>query len=392
LVSKPYGDLVGVRPGKLADSMLNYGFSPKEIVHRLELERGMARDKAQLLVEVSFLQRELLVHTRGRTDLISLYINIPFCPSRCAYCSFASHSLTQYRESHRADYVHGLHQELASLAALMKTHSLKLCTVYIGGGTPTTLTAAQLNEILETVHALPAWEQGLEVTLEAGRPETIDRDKLCVVPLKTRLSINPQSMHDKTLTRIGRNHSVQQIRDSFALAQSMGFANINADLIIGLPDEDASLVQQSLAEVLELKPASVTLHMFSPKRASRYGAGEQWVPLGVDEAVKAGQWAFIELRQAGMRPYYLYRQRGILAGQENTGWSLPGRECIYNVLVISETQVIFGVGAGASSIFPHQQGEWDRHQNPKDAKVHLNRLSESIEEKQALLEKWRSKV
>lgn len=372
--------------------MLDIGFTQKEIVHRLELERGVERSKAELLLQVSLLQRELLLPFANRPELVSLYVNIPFCPSRCAYCSFPSHSLAQYRAPERAAYLEGLLLELESASLAMDALGLKLCTVYVGGGTPTTLTAPELHTLYTAICSLPRWDGKIELTVEAGRPETITREKLEILPRDTRISINPQTMSDATLERIGRHHSVQDVHHSFALAHELGFVNINADLIIGLPEEGAAEVSYNLGELLALNPHSITTHMFSPKRASRFTAGDGWPMMPAPEAEAASKYCAEALRRAGMRPYYLYRQRGILAGLENVGWSHPGKECLYNICVISETQAIIGIGAGASSIFPLKDSEWERQQNPKDAKMYLDRLERNIIYKRTLMEGWRSKA
>ncbi|KAF0197472.1 MAG: Coproporphyrinogen III oxidase and related Fe-S oxidoreductase [Bacillota bacterium] len=372
--------------------MLGFGFGPKEIVHRLQLERDVERSKAELLVQVSLLQREMLAPVLNRPDLISLYVNIPFCPSRCAYCSFTTRTSAQYNEAERGRHMTGLLREIENLSDTMRSLDLKLCTVYVGGGTPTTLSPLQLRELLNTINSLPRWQDTIEITVEAGRPDTITREKLAELPSLTRISINPQTMNDATLQRIGRLHTVSEVRESFALAQEMGLSNINADLIIGLPEEGAAGVRQSLAEVLALGPSSVTAHMFSPKRTSRFTEGEDWIPMQPEEAERASHNCRETLLAHGMRPYYLYRQRGILAGLENMGWSHPGKECLYNILFIGETQAIVGVGAGATSIFPLKDAEWKRHLNPKELKMYLNRLDKSMEDKRTLLEKWRGQV
>ena len=372
--------------------MLDFGFGPKEIVHRLQLERDVEYSKAELLVQVSLLQRQLLAPVLSRPDLISLYVNIPFCPSRCTYCSFTTQTAAQYSEAERGKHMAGLLREIEGLAGSMRAADLKLCTVYVGGGTPTTLSPLQLKELLSAINSLPWWQDSIEITVEAGRPDTITREKLAELPLSTRISINPQTMNDAILQRIGRFHTVDDVRDSFTLAQEMGFSNINADLIIGLPEEGASDVRQSLAEVLRLVPSSVTMHMFSPKRTSRFAEGEGWIPMQPEEAALASHNCTQTLMAHGMQPYYLYRQRGILAGLENIGWSYPGQECLYNILFISETQPIVGVGAGATSIFPLKDVEWKRHINPKEIKMYLNQLPQKMEDKRTLLENWRGQV
>jgi len=391
-VKKPYGSLVGVRPGKLVDQMLSFGFSPREVAHRLSLERDVDPVRAKLLIDVALVQQEVLAPISERSDLVSLYISIPFCPSRCAYCSFPSHSLTQYRRIARQEYCYGLFTELSSVREELFSLGLKVCTCYIGGGTPTTLTAAQLGQLLEAVHSLPLWERGLELTIEAGRPDTLDGEILDALPRESRLSINPQSMHDDTLRLIGRSHTVADIREKYFMGRNKGFSNINMDLIVGLPSENALMVGETLREVLSLSPESITLHMFSPKRASRFGGGEAWEPMSEAEAALSSNTAFELLAVSGYRPYYLYRQRGILAGLENVGWAKEGKECLYNILMISEKQAVIGLGAGASSIFPLSAEAWRRQANPKDAKVYLGRLPTITEARKEVLREWRSRL
>lgn len=390
MVDKPYGSLVGVRPGKLVDQLLEYGLPPQEIIHRLELERKMRRDRAELLVRVALNQRRLTEPLSGRRDVASLYIGVPFCPSRCAYCSFASHSLSQYREREREEYFTGLLSEIDFLRQQALQHRITFASVYVGGGTPTTLSAPQLSQLSWVIGQLPWWEGRREVTFEAGRPDTITADKLAPFAPHSRLCINPQSMHDATLAAIGRAHSVAQVAESFSLARSLGFGDINADLIVGLPGEGVSHVTESLQALLELRPEGVTLHMFSPKRASAYSKEGGWVPMGAVEALSASNIAHAMLTAAGMEPYYLYRQRGILGGLENIGFALPGHHSLYNIQVINEQRLVLGAGAGASSKFVTAAEPWDHHANPKDARVYLRRLPELLLTKQSLLDKWRN--
>lgn len=381
---------MGVRPGKLADSMLALGFPPAEVAHRLVLERGVDPSRARLLVEIALTQQAMLAPLGGRQDVSAMYVSIPFCPSRCAYCSFPSHSLEQYRRAKREQYLTGLLQEIESVAEQMHKLGLKLSALYIGGGTPSTLEANQIAALLKALSTCPTWERKTEVTFEAGRPDTLSEEKLAVIPCGYRLSVNPQSMHDRTLETIGRRHSAADVRESFALARRLGFANINMDLIVGLPGETPQEIGASLEQVLGLRPESITLHMFSPKRASRFGGGEAWVRMSDKDAREASDLAAAMLRTS-MHPYYLYRQRAILGGLENLGWSVPGRECLYNIMMIAETHGVLGVGAGANSIFPVPGQEWRRQANPKDAAVYLQRLPELINEKRALLSAWRKK-
>ncbi len=390
MVDKPYGNLIGVRPGKLVDQLLEYGLPPREIIHRLELERKVRRDRAELLTRVSLNQQDITAPLRGRGDLAALYIAVPFCPSRCSYCSFASHSLSQYSEREREAYFTGLLSEIEFLQQQALRLGIKFTSVYVGGGTPTTLSAPQLSRLSFAIGRLPWWEGKREVTLEGGRPDTITADKLAPFAPQARLCINPQTMHDQTLAAIGRSHSAAHVADSFAVARSLGFGDINADLIVGLPGEGSSHVAQSLGALLKLSPEGVTVHMFSPKRASAYSRDGGWVPMDAAEALQASNIAHAMLTAAGMEPYYLYRQRGILGGLENIGFALPGHHSLYNIQVINEQRLILGAGAGASSKFVTANEPWDHQANPKDARVYLRRLPELLQIKASLLDKWRN--
>ena len=392
MVSKPYGTLVGVRPGKLVDQLLEYGLSPDEIVHRLELERKVRRDRAELLTRVSLNQRQITLPLSGRRELAALYISVPFCPSRCAYCSFASHSLSQYGEREREAYFSGLLREIEFLRQQALRYGITFASVYIGGGTPTTLSAPQLSQLSWVIRDLPWWEGKREITLEAGRPDTITEEKLAPFAPDARLCINPQTMHDETLAAIGRGHSVAQIAESFALARQLGYHDINADLIVGLPGETVTHIAESLQGTLAHNPEGVTLHMFSPKRASAYSKDGGWVPMGSADAMDASNIAHAMLTAVGMQPYYLYRQRGILGGLENIGFALPGHHSLYNISVINEQRLVLGAGAGASSKFVTAATPWDHQTNPKDAKVYLRRLPELMMAKQSLLDKWRNEL
>ncbi|MGI6358214.1 MAG: coproporphyrinogen dehydrogenase HemZ [Bacillota bacterium] len=381
----PWGRMQGVRPSKPFQRFLDTGLSPEQAAARMQSMYGVSEEKARLLCQVSQFTRQLLADMER--DAVSIYVGIPFCPTRCLYCSFPSHSLAELGRE-RGRFVTQLEEEIAALGEYLRSHGHPIDSVYVGGGTPTALSAADLGRVLGTLRRqMPAgWR---EFTVEAGRPETLTDQLLSVMTEHgvERISVNPQTKHDRTLRAIGRSHRAADIEHAYARCRGL-FDVINMDLILGLPGEGLAEVQQSLHWVLGMRPENITLHMFSPKRASRFSAERStWAEqLPADQEARAmTAWCYRELGAAGYRPYYLYRQRNILGGQENIGWALPGAECRYNALMIEERQTILGLGGGASSKFIHGDGSVDTLANPKDVLVYLHRMPELIERKLRLL-------
>ena len=313
-------------------------------------------------------------------DTFSLYVNIPFCPTICTYCSFPSGAIADYADV-MEEYLQCLYRELAAVSEICEKK--KLTSVYIGGGTPTTLTSSQLERLLFEIQKRFRID-GVEFTLEAGRPDTITREKLQIAKKHgiTRISINPQSMQQKTLDVIGRKHTPKQIEEAFALAREVGFDNINMDLIMGLPGEDLEDVEDTLAKIGRMKPDSLTVHSLSIKRTSQLFSQTTNAQTVEQMLERAAAFA----REEGMEPYYLYRQKGIAGNFENTGWALPGRECLYNILIMEEIQSILAVGAGASTkrILMGEKLQIRRSHNVSNIKEYLTRIDEMIARKQDL--------
>lgn len=346
--SLPWGILTGVRPTKLATGQLEAGMSKAEFAAWFRHERMVSEEKADLAWDVAEAEQGVIRRAlagRSAADTYSLYIGIPFCPSICSYCSFSSGAIADY--SGRVDaYVDALCGELRRKADEQKGRHLS--TVYIGGGTPTTLWAGQLEKLLACVDENFDMDSVCEFTLEAGRPDSIDRDKLQVAldHRVSRISINPQSMQQKTLDVIGRKHMVGQILQAFALAREMGFDNINMDIIAGLPGETLADMEDTLRQIEALGPDSLTVHSLAIKRTaalnqSRYAHSEEIAAM-IEAAAHSA-------RVQGMHPYYLYRQKGIAGNFENVGYARDGREGLYNVLIMEEIQSIIACGAGAQS-------------------------------------------
>lgn len=382
----PWGILTGVRPAKL--------FS------RLCVSLGVkgARDYFENKLKVNPYKISLCEETVSKEDQItslsigssfSLYISIPFCPTRCTYCSFVSHSVDKAKGLVE-DYVRLLLEEIKETAAIANKLKLRLETIYIGGGTPTTLEAKELNEIMTTVRDNFDLSTLREYTVEAGRPDTITREKLEAIKRggATRISINPQTMQQSVLDAIGRRHTVEQTIDAFNLARALGFDNINMDLIAGLPLDTREGFQDTLSQVLSLNPESVTVHALAMKRASTLSA------LGETPEIEAGKTASdmvnharLRLTESGILPYYMYRQSKTVGNLENVGYAKEGYECLYNVYIMDETHTILACGASAVTKLREPSGSFiTRIFNFKYPYEYINRSQEIIERKKGICE------
>ncbi len=382
LLPSPWGILTGVRPTKIVHRLLDQDFTPETIEKILKAEYGLNSYKAQLVTGIARLQRDFLLPKEEAKRLISIYVGIPFCPTRCHYCSFPAFSLKRW--GYLLDpYLAGLAREMAGIGAFLKEHGFLVQTVYIGGGTPTLLTAGQLDGLLTSIAHHFNLISTMEFTVEGGRPDTIDEEKLRILTNHqvTRLSINPQTMHQETLELIGRIHTTRQIIDAFYLAKKLGIPVINMDLIIGLPGENLDILQETLAQVIALRPENITLHALAVKRAAYYR--QEGIKLSHNnEDKEMMDLAQQTLNEAGYIPYYLYRQKEIFARGENVGYALPGQVCLYNIQMMEERQTILGFGVGSGSKLVNVK-DWtlENIYNPKDLEVYLNRLETIIKQK-----------
>ncbi|MCQ2512205.1 MAG: coproporphyrinogen dehydrogenase HemZ [Lachnospiraceae bacterium] len=351
----PWGMLTGVRPTKLSMEKVLEGMRREEFIQWFRENRFVSEEKAGLAYDVAQrewkLVKDLATKVLGNdtsvsiTDTYSLYVNIPFCPTICTYCSFSSGAIADYVNV-VDDYLDCVMKELDATAQLCKEK--KLLTIYIGGGTPTTMTAVQLECLLGHINELLLrGNSKIEFTLEAGRPDTITKEKLDVAKKYgvTRISINPQTMQDATLKLIGRKHEAGKIKEAMELARSCGFDNINMDLIMGLPQEGLAEAIDTLEKVAALKPDCLTVHSLSIKRTAEM-AKQTTAAETVEEMLKQGAET---AKAMGMESYYLYRQKGIAGNFENTGYAISGKECLYNILIMEEIHSILAVGAGAST-------------------------------------------
>ncbi len=383
----PWGTLTGIRPTKIAMGFLEEGRSEAWIRDYMRDTYLASSEKIDLSIEIA--GRELsLLKKLDYEEGYSLYIGIPFCPSTCLYCSFTSYPLSMW--AGRVDeYLDALEKEMDFTAAACKNK--KLNTIYIGGGTPTTLSAGQLDRLLTKIEQTFDFQHLLEYTVEAGRPDSITREKLMVLrkhPV-SRISINPQTMKQETLDLIGRRHTVQETVESFELARSLGFDNINMDLIVGLPEETIDDVRDTMERLRILNPDSVTVHSLAIKRAARLKMfQEEYQELHITNT-----WETIELtaryaREMGLLPYYLYRQKNMAGNFENVGYAREGKAGLYNILIMEEKQSILALGAGATTKYVYPDGRIERTENVKDIANYLARVNEMVERKRAGLEKW----
>ena len=383
----PWGDLIGIRPTKIAMTQLENGASDDAVREALMREHRVSPEKAQLAVDIAEREKRILSGIHYRNGY-SLYIGIPFCPSTCLYCSFTSYPIAAWR-SRVDDYLTALERELAETARIMEGSTLD--TVYIGGGTPTAIEADQLDRLLDAVGRYYALDTVQEFTVEAGRPDSITREKLLALrrhPV-TRISINPQTMKEETLRVIGRGHTAEQVRETYELARESGFDNINMDIILGLPGETGEDVRYTVREIEALNPDSLTVHSLAVKRASRLRRiiDENGYPvfINTDETMRIAQEG---AERMGMKPYYLYRQKNMSGNFENVGYAREGKYGIYNILIMEEKQTILAVGAGSITkrVFHQPDGTLriERCEDAKDIDTYLSCHDEMIGRKRRL--------
>lgn len=383
----PWGTLTGIRPTKIPMSMLEEGKSEDEIRTFMADTYFCSPEKTELSIDIA--KRELgLLNKLDYEKGYSLYIGIPFCPSTCLYCSFTSYPLSAW-EKRVDEYLDALEKEIDYTAEQYRERHLN--TIYIGGGTPTTLAPYQLDRLIRKIKSSFDLSHLLEFTVEAGRPDSITREKLEVIrkyPV-TRISVNPQTMQQKTLDLVGRKHTVEDVEQIFHLARELGFDNINMDLIAGLPGEDAADMQDTLEKIEKLHPDSLTVHALAIKRAAKFGQEGRTMDPG-SEITQMVEAAAASAERMGLVPYYLYRQKNIAGNFENVGYAEQDKAGVYNILIMEEKQVILACGAGASTkrVWNLPDGyHIERCENVKDIKQYIARIDEMIERKKALFEK-----
>lgn len=381
----PWGSMTGIRPAKIVNTLAHLGMTEQEILEELTGRYCVTLPKANLAMEVAKTQKAMLAE--ARPNGISLYIGIPFCPTRCLYCSFTSNPIGKYAKVVDA-YVDTVIAEMEQTKALLAEKEYVIESIYIGGGTPTSLDAEQLDRLLSAIVRI--WEPTEELRefcVEAGRPDSITPEKLQVIKKNgvMRISVNPQTLHDATLKLIGRRHTVEQFQTAFAMARDAGFDNINVDMIAGLPGESYTMFFQTLEGILALQPENVTVHTMSVKRASdlkKYSG--DYVLTDGSEVERMIATANERMHQEGYAPFYMYRQKNMLGNLENVSYTKPGYQSYYNVHIMEEDQTILAFGAGAVSKFVKGE-QIDRAFNVKSVEEYLTRLPEMIERKRIFL-------
>ena len=391
-VELPWGNLTGIRPTKIPMALLEEGKSEEEIARYMKETYFTSDEKIKLSIEIA--ERELeLLHKLDYEEGYSLYIGIPFCPTTCLYCSFTSYSMSAWK-NRMDDYLSALEKELDYTA--VKFAHKKLNSIYIGGGTPTTLNPQQLDRLIRKIKCSFDLSDLVEFTVEAGRPDSITKEKLMVLRNHdiSRISINPQTMKQETLDLIGRHHTVQQTIDSFYLARELGFDNINMDLIVGLPGESLSDVADTMEVIRKLAPDNLTVHSLAIKRAARLNIQrERYQDFEIVNTADHIALTSKVAEEMGLSPYYLYRQKNMAGNFENVGYAAPGKAGVYNVLIMEEKQSIVACGAGASTkrvwVQPNPDGTHriERAENVKDVAQYIARIDEMIERKSRLFTK-----
>ncbi|MDD2649058.1 MAG: coproporphyrinogen dehydrogenase HemZ [Eubacteriales bacterium] len=381
-IKPAWGSLTGIRPTRLLYEGMSEGMSAKESADRMAELYDVDEDKLSLLMEIAASQS--LVPPPAENE-VGIYIGIPFCVTRCSYCSFSGGEIGNGKKVE--PYLSALFREMEGVRELVSEKGLKVRAVYIGGGTPTSLSATQLGRLMDKTTKM--FDVSREFTVEAGRPDTINADKLAAMKSVgvMRISINPQTMNDSTLEVIGRKHTARDTISAFELSRKFGFDNINMDVIAGLPGENEVDFAHTLDEIRALSPESLTVHSLAIKHSSRMHLENHPLPKAemVSKMVDMGRWAANEM---GMKAYYLYRQKYMAGNMENVGYSAPGRACVYNIDMMEETGSVLGLGSGAMSkrVYP-TGGRIERAPNLADILLYTASPDEMVERKRLLYAK-----
>lgn len=383
----PWGTLTGIRPTKIAMTKLSEGLTENQIRSYMKETYLTSDEKIDLSIEIAAREKDILSAIDYEHGY-SLYVGIPFCPTTCLYCSFTSYPIGQW-EKRMEEYLGALFQEMDYAAEKMAGRPLD--TVYFGGGTPTALSEEHLEAVMARLRSTFDFSTVKEFTVEAGRPDSITEGKLSVLKRYgvTRISINPQTMKQETLDLIGRRHTVELVKEKFAMARTLGFDNINMDLIIGLPEEGLEDVKHTMEEIQYLNPDSITVHSLAIKRAARLNMfKEKYGQLRITGTQEMIDLTAAAARSMGQEPYYLYRQKNMAGNFENVGYSRPGKACIYNILIMEEKQTIIACGAGTTTkvVFP-SENRLERVENVKDVEQYIARIQEMLDRKEKMLAK-----
>lgn len=378
----PWGILTGIRPVKIVHTLLDKGIE-KDFIRQILKEKYYIMDE-KIDLALSIANRERVFMYPIDKNKVSLYVSIPFCPTRCYYCSFPANPLKTFGHL-KAEYVNKLIEEIKGLAKIIKDTNKEIETLYIGGGTPTTLDEEEMDTLITALFREMDLSNIKEFTVEAGRPDSITKGKLEVLKKHnvSRISINPQTMNDETLEKIGRAHEVCEIVECFNMARDLGFDNINMDIILGLVDEDLEMVRKTLEAIKELSPESLTVHTLAIKRASKLKEDiDNYELTQYEEMIKMIDLSMKYAKDMNLNPYYMYRQKHMLGNLENIGYAKEGYECIYNIQIMEEKQSNYAVGAGSISKFVYvDEDRIERVDNVKNVEQYIDRVDEMIERK-----------
>lgn len=382
-ITPPWGLMTGIRPVKKVTELIEQGFSKDEIQKKLTEHFELSQKKFNLAYETAVNQLPILENIDK--SAVSLYVSIPFCPTRCSYCSFVSHSMDSAIKL-IPQYIDALCLELEIIGKIVKETDTKIDTIYFGGGTPTSISADDIQKIMQTVENNFDIDKIREYSFEAGRPDTITEEKLRVIKSfgASRISVNPQTLNDDVLRVIGRKHSGEDAMKAFELARKIGFDNINTDLIAGLPTESAESFRNTLDRITELSPESVTVHTLTVKRsADLFETGCKNMSNPASEMV---DYSIKKLMSLGYLPYYMYRQKNTVDNLENVGYAKKGYESQYNIFIMDETQTILGAGCAASTKLVYPDGKINRIHNYKFPYEYINRFEQLMQKKKEITE------
>lgn len=389
-IKPEWGMLTGVRPVKLVSRLKASGMTREQLYSHMQGVLRLDKAKIDLAYDTSENQRRCIGGLPPRS--VSLYVSIPFCPSRCSYCSFVSQTVESFLRL-IPDYVEALCREISQTAQIVRNLGLNLDTVYFGGGTPTALSADELERIMQKISAEFDLSKLREYTVEAGRPDTVTAEKMRVIRDNggDRVSVNPQTLRQEVLDRIGRKHTVEQFFDAYRIAKETGFKAVNVDLIAGLPNDDFDGFCGTLGQIIALEPENITVHALSIKRAADL-MQESELRLSAAETSKMIAHSNAALYAAGYSPYYLYRQKNQLGNQENVGWQRGGTVGVYNVNMMEEIQTVLAVGAGGSTKIVADEHHITRLYNPKYPLEYLRRFEETVVRRKTEAEDALSKI
>lgn len=382
-ITPPWGLMTGIRPVKKVTELLEKGMEFDEIDSILTPKYELSPDKLRLACETA--KNQLPILKKIDRNAVSLYVSIPFCPTRCSYCSFVSHSMDSAIKL-MPEYIEALCRELEIIGRIVKETDTKIDTIYFGGGTPTSISAEDIRTIMDCVGHSFNLDKVREYSFEAGRPDTITEEKLRVIKRfgADRISVNPQTLNDDVLKIIGRRHSGQDAINAFETARKVGFRNINTDLIAGLPTETAESFRHTLDKMIELDPESITVHTLTLKRAANLFENSQ--ENLKNPAAEMVNYSVEKLMKNGYFPYYLYRQKNTVDNLENVGYSKKGYESYYNIFIMDETQTILGAGCAASTKLVYPNGKISRIHNYKFPYEYIKRFEQLMEKKSEVIE------